>query len=227
MLCNAAIHFQLVFASLCALTQCTQLNTYPYTYVRDLAAGHQKGTSGSPPQAPPPPLPPTPKPVPAPSGAKNVLFFAVDDLRPEISAFGDMPGTNQPKMHTPNMDALAGKSLVLTRNYVQQAVCSPTRQSLLTSRRPDRTLVYDLYSNFRTVAGNYTTIPEWFKSNGYKTIGMGKIFHPGHASGDSDGMGGGDDLCCSWSNTSFYFHAPNGPYWTGTTGSTHNGSSGT
>ena len=88
--------------------------------------------------------------------------------------------------------------------------------------------MYDLYSNFRTVAGNYTTLPEWFKSNGFKTIGMGKIFHPGHASGAGagaagSGMGGGDDLCCSWSNTSFYFHAPNLQYWSGTSNETGTG----
>lgn len=152
-------------------------------------------------------------PVSAPKGAKNVLFFAVDDLRPEMEVFGGVPGTPVPKMHTPNLNALAAKSLVLKKNYVQQAVCSPTRQSLLTSRRPDRTRVYDLWANFRSVAGNYTTLPEWFKMHGYNTIGMGKIFHPGHASGaDSHGTGG-DDLCCSWSNDSFYFHAPNLQYW--------------
>jgi iduronate 2-sulfatase len=167
-------------------------------------------------------MPPTPHPVPAPAGAKNVLFFAVDDLRPEITAFGPIPGTVQPTMSTPHFDLLASKSLVLTKNYVQQAVCSPTRQSLLTGRRPDRTRVYDLYSNFRTVAANYTTIPEFFKSNGYTTIGMGKIFHPGHASGDHV-YGKGDDLCCSWSNTNFYYHAPNLGSWSGSTNTSHHG----
>jgi arylsulfatase A-like enzyme len=78
-------------------------------------------------------------------------------------------------MHTPNIDALAAKSLVLTKNYVQQAVCSPTRTSMLTGRRPDRTRVYDLYSYFRTVGGNYTTVPEFFKQKGYQSVGMGKV----------------------------------------------------
>ena len=76
-------------------------------------------------------------------------------------------------MHTPHFDELAQTSLVLTKNYVQQAVCSPTRTSLLTGRRPDRTRVFDLYSYFRTVAANYTTIPEFFRLHGYETIGMG------------------------------------------------------
>jgi arylsulfatase A-like enzyme len=47
-----------------------------------------------------------------------------------------------------------------------------------TGRRPDRTRTYDLFSYFRTVAANYTTIPQWFKQHGYTSIGMGKIFHP-------------------------------------------------
>lgn len=138
-------------------------------------------------------------PAVAPKGAKNVLFFAVDDLRPEIDIFGGVPGTPSPKMHTPNLKALAEKSLVLTKNYVQQAVCSPTRQSILTGRRPDRTRVYDLYVFFRDVAANYTTIPEFFRLAGYNTSGGGKIFHPGHASG------GDNDLCCSWSHDTSYF----------------------
>ena len=179
-------------------------------------------TSG---ERPPPPWP-TPPVVPAPPKAKNVLFFAVDDLRPEINAFGGgplgpIPGSVAPKMHTPNFDELASTSLVLTKNYVQQAVCSPTRTSLLTGRRPDRTRVYDLYSYFRTVAANYTTIPEFFRLHGYTTVGMGKIFHPGHASGGA--RAGTDDACCSWSNSSAYFHAPNLGVWSGTSSNTtHN-----
>ena len=62
-------------------------------------------------------------------GMKNVLFFASDDMRPEIGVYN--PGH---PMHTPNLDKLASKSLLLKRAYVQQAVCSPSRTSLLTGR---------------------------------------------------------------------------------------------
>ena len=97
-------------------------------------------TSGN---RPPPTWPPTPAPAPAPPGAKNVLFFAVDDFRPDLAAYGSVPvpGTHTPSLHTPHFDELAAESLVLLKNYVQQAVCSPTRTSLLTGRRPDRTRV--------------------------------------------------------------------------------------
>lgn len=133
-----------------------------------------------------------------------MLFFAVDDLRPEIEIFGGVPGTPSPKMHTPNIEALAKRSLVLTKNYVQQAVCSPTRQSILTGRRPDRTRVYDLYVYFRDVAANYTTIPQWFRMHGYNMSGMGKIFHPGHASGRGTDVGE-HDYCCSWDGDNDYY----------------------
>jgi len=82
-------------------------------------------------------------------------FFAVDDLRYQLGTEG--PGVLGPGcplvegggcegMITPHTDALARESLLLEKNYVQQAVCSPTRTSLLTGRRPDATQVWDLYT---------------------------------------------------------------------------------
>jgi iduronate 2-sulfatase len=62
---------------------------------------------------------------------------------------------------------------------VQQALCAPSRNSLLTSRRPDTLGLYDFYSYWREVAGNYTTLPEHLRNNGYSTASLGKIFHPG------------------------------------------------
>lgn len=162
-----------------------------------LASGTASKCEGGCPSWPDPP-------AKAPRGAKNVLFFAVDDFRPESEVLGGVPGTPMPKMHTPNIDRLAAQSLVLTKNYVQQAVCSPTRQSILTGRRPDRTRVYDLQSYFREVGGNYTTIPQFFRMNGYNTTGMGKIFHPGHAAGMGT-VGGDNDFCCSWSHDTVYY----------------------
>ena len=64
----------------------------------------------------------------------NVLFLVSDDMRPEIGAYkgGDFPSPIHPNMHTPYLDELASKSLLLKRAYVQQAVCAPSRTSLLT-----------------------------------------------------------------------------------------------
>ena len=135
------------------------------------------------------------------STTKNVLFLAADDMRPDIGVY-NVNNQNSPNMYTPNLDRLAKQSLLLKKAYVQQAVCSPTRASLLTSRRPDTTHVHDLIQYWRNVGGNFTTIPQYFKENGYITAGMGKIFHPGKASGHDDPI--------SW--TEPYFHGK-APHW--------------
>ena len=83
-------------------------------------------------------------------------------------------------------------------SYVQQAVCSPSRTSLLTGRRPDTTHVYDLWHYFRNTGCNVTTLPQYFKEIGYRTAGHGKVFHPGHASNNDDPP--------SW--TEPYYHSP-------------------
>ena len=135
----------------------------------------------------------------------NVLLLIADDMRPQLGCYQgpDFPSSVHPKMYTPHLDSLASHCLLLKRAYVQQALCSPSRTSLLTGRRPDTTHVYDLIHYFRHVGGNFTTLPQYFKENGYTTKGIGKVFHPGVASGGDDPI--------SW--TEPYFHAPNMEYW--------------
>ncbi len=103
----------------------------------------------------------------------NVLFFAVDDLRPEFGAYG------AGYIHSPNLDRLAQRGVTFTRAYCQQAVCSPSRSSLLTGTRPDTTKVWDLVTHFRKAIPDVVTLPEHFKQNGYFVQGMGKLFHGG------------------------------------------------
>ena len=122
------------------------------------------------------------------SAKYNVLFLVSDDMRLELPTFygPDFPNHVHPQMHLPFLDALASRSVLLKRPHVQEAVYSPSRTSLLTSRRPDTTHVYDLVHYFCKVSGNFTTIPQYFKENGYLSIGMGKIFHSGAAASDND-----------------------------------------
>jgi arylsulfatase A-like enzyme len=101
----------------------------------------------------------------------NILFIPVDDLRPDIGAFGDTTAI------TPNIDRLAAEGLIFTRAYCQQAVCNPSRASLLTGLRPDSLRVWDLRTNFRHKVPEAVTLPQYFKNNGYHTVGIGKIFH--------------------------------------------------
>lgn len=103
----------------------------------------------------------------------NVLFIAVDDLRPEFGVYGSKI------VKSPNLDALAAKGLTFNRAYCQQAVCSPSRSSLLTGTRPDTTKVWDLETHFRKALPDVVTLPQHFKNNGYFVQGMGKLYHGG------------------------------------------------
>ncbi len=115
----------------------------------------------------------------------NVLFIPVDDLKPLIEAYGDKMSI------TPGMDRLAREGMAFQNCYVQQAVSGPTRASLLTGMRPDKTKVWDLETDFRNVNSNAVSLMEYFKNNGYETTGTGKIFHEGS-------VGPGHDMP-SWS----------------------------
>lgn len=104
----------------------------------------------------------------------NVLFIAVDDLRPEFGAYGSK------YIHSPNLDRLARQGVTFTGAYCQQAVCSPSRSSLMTGTRPDTTKVWDLVTHFRAALPDVVTLPEHFKQNGYFVQGMGKLYHGGY-----------------------------------------------
>jgi len=109
----------------------------------------------------------------------NVLFIAVDDLRPEAGCYGNLV------VKTPNIDRLAARGVVFNRAYCQQAVCSPSRSSLLTGRRPDATRVYDLETHFRVALPDVVTLPQHFKANGYYCAALSKIYHHGFEDGRS------------------------------------------
>ncbi|XP_072600766.1 iduronate 2-sulfatase isoform X2 [Vulpes vulpes] len=117
----------------------------------------------------------------------NVLLIIVDDLRPSLGCYGDK------LVRSPNIDQLASHSLLFQNAFAQQAVCAPSRVSFLTGRRPDTTRLYDFNSYWRVHAGNFSTLPQYFKENGYVTMSVGKVFHPGISSNYSD------DSPYSWS----------------------------
>ena len=103
----------------------------------------------------------------------NVLFIAVDDLRPELGAYG------LKEVKSPHIDQLAKTGMVFDKAFVQQAVCAPSRSSLMTGARPDTTKVWDLVTHFRTAMPGVVTLGQHFKQNGYFVQGMGKIYHGG------------------------------------------------
>ena len=102
---------------------------------------------------------------------KNILFIAVDDLRVELGCYGNTI------VKSPNIDKLATRGTVFTRAYCQQAVCNPSRASLLTGLRPSTLGIWDLPTHFRQKIPNVVTLPQSFKQQGYFTQNIGKIFH--------------------------------------------------
>ena len=113
--------------------------------------------------------------------AQNILFIAVDDLKPLLNTYGHT------QMHTPNFDRLAKMGVTFTNAHVQQAVCGPSRASVMTGVYPDRTKVWDLHTNFRVSAPDLQSMPEYLITQGFETTAVGKIYHKGSTSPGHDG----------------------------------------
>lgn len=105
---------------------------------------------------------------------RNILLICVDDLKPLLGCYGD------PLAKTPNIDRLANSGMLFRNAYCNQAVCSPSRNALLTGYRPQTLGIYDLGTHFRKSNPDCVTLPQYFKNAGYRSEGMGKIFHVGH-----------------------------------------------
>ena len=100
-----------------------------------------------------------------------MLFIAVDDLRPELGCYGAA------HVHSPNIDRLADSGVTFSHAYCQQAVCNPSRASLMTGLRPDSLKVWDLRTDFRQTQPDVVTLPQHFKQQGYYCTAIGKIYH--------------------------------------------------
>ena len=107
----------------------------------------------------------------APAKRPNVLFIAADDLRMNLGCFGD------PIARTPHLDRLSRQGMRFERAYCQQALCNPSRSSLLTGFRPDTLRIWNLPTHFRETLPDVVTLPQYFKQHGYFTQNVGKIFH--------------------------------------------------
>ena len=101
----------------------------------------------------------------------NVLFIAVDDLRPELRCYG------HGQILSPNIDRLAAGGVLFERAYCQEAICAASRCSLLAGVRPDTTKIYGLRTPLRKGMPDVLSLPQHFKNNGYTTASLGKIYH--------------------------------------------------
>lgn len=102
----------------------------------------------------------------------NVLFIAIDDLRPELGCYG------VDEIITPNIDKIANDGAVFMNAYCNASVCGASRASLMTSMYP---IPNKRFINYLARADKevpqVATLAEHLKASGYYTISNGKIFH--------------------------------------------------
>ena len=123
-----------------------------------------------------------------PNKKPNILFIAIDDLKPTLGAYGDT------MVHSPTLDQLAEQGAVFLNNHCQFAVCGPSRASLLTGKYPDHNHVWGFY-NIRESDPGVVTLPQYFKQHGYTTVNISKIFDQRTVDRYWDSL--------SWSKTAF------------------------
>ena len=130
----------------------------------------------------------------------NILFIAIDDLRPELGCYGS------PIAVTPHLDGIAKDGLLFNRAYCQQAICRPSRASLMTGMRPESTGLFHNYVSLRELQPDILTLPEHLIKQGYETAYVGKIFH----NGDTDEERSWSRPAAKWIGPNI--KVPNGPY---------------
>ena len=118
----------------------------------------------------------------------NILWIISDDMRPQLGCYGDR------QVKSPNLDAFARSALLFENAYAQSAVCSPSRNSMLSGLRPNTTGLRGFGVHLREVAPEVVTLPQHFKENGYDSRAFGKIYHI-----YVESMLGNEDDPMSWS----------------------------
>ena len=101
----------------------------------------------------------------------NILLLYMDDLRPQLNAYG------HEQIISPNIDALANRSVQFTQAYSNVSVCGASRASMLTGMLPTKTRFIDYSTRVDVDTPNQVTLPRLLKDNGYTTISNGKIYH--------------------------------------------------
>lgn len=120
----------------------------------------------------------------------NILFIAVDDLNDWTGAMG-----GHPDALTPGLDRLAAEGVLFRNAYCQAPLCGPSRASLMTGLRPSTSGIYGMIDDDKIRENNEATrdivfLPEYFRQQGYHTMGIGKLFHQHAAPGVLDESGG-------------------------------------
>lgn len=109
----------------------------------------------------------------------NVLFVAVDDMNDWVGFLGGYAG----KVHSPNIDRLAGKGTAFTNAHTAAPVCCPSRAAVMSGLLPSSSGIYNNQQWWKPHRPDLTTIPVHFRRHGYAAIGAGKIYH--HTAGNN------------------------------------------
>lgn len=105
----------------------------------------------------------------------NILLILVDDLKPALGCYGDTA------VRTPNIDRLAARGMRFDLAYCNQAVCAPSRFTLMLGSHSTSTGLFGLGSTLRKMLPDAVTMPQHFAKHGqYRTESLGKVFHIGH-----------------------------------------------
>ena len=104
----------------------------------------------------------------------NVLFIAIDDMN-DWAGFLD----SHPQIQTPNMDTLATQGVSFTNAHVPAPICGPSRTAIMSGQWPTTTGVYTNAISYGRQLPHLVSMPEYFRQNGYRVMGAGKIFHGG------------------------------------------------
>ncbi len=119
----------------------------------------------------------------------NVIFILSDDL-----GYGEVGYNGQKKIQTPELDKLAANGIRFTDHYCGNAVCAPSRASLMTGKHPGHAYIRANspgYPNGQTpIPENSETIGKLMQRAGYKTACIGKWGLGGfHNSGNPNKQG--------------------------------------
>ena len=126
----------------------------------------------------------------------NILFISVDDLNNTLGYYGNT------QIKSPQIDKLASQGTAFVNNHCQQALCGPSRASILSGSRPDNGQVWELFTQVREANPNMVSLPEYLRKFGYETAGSGKVYDGSTVDAKRDSL--------SWS---IPFVKPKGTRW--------------
>ncbi len=137
---------------------------------------------------------------------KNVLFIIADDLSNLLFS------KDFDAISAPNLKRLANEGVVFQRAYCQAPLCNPSRASIMTGRKPQELKIWANDVHFRGVNPRVVTLPQYFKKNGYYSVGIGKIYHNGEQSIQGDPESWSEPQQFHWANHFTDWYIPGRPF---------------